>query len=138
MNLWHSKYLKSTYSRTARAKRALTNVMRSGDIGDYKKLFENAVDRTMGLPMLPTLNTSSSDTFRAENNKRASKVAQSLTKHGYRGRCESCGVDRTTEKLMFCPCQNVEYCSKLCQQNHWKYHKQNCSWFLSKKAKDAE
>ncbi|KAL3922465.1 MAG: hypothetical protein SGILL_002193 [Bacillariaceae sp.] len=127
-----SKCLKSEYSRAARAKRALAKVMKSGEIGEYKKLFANAMNPQTALPMLRTLDTTSSDEFRAENAERSRKIAQSLTKTGTIRRCAKCGADSKSGKLMACPCHKVQYCSKECQRFHWRFHKDACEWHLSK------
>ena len=43
--------------------------------------------------------------------------------------CASCNVSGNEEKLRQCSGQcggKVSYCSKLCQKNHWKFHKSEC------------
>lgn len=44
---------------------------------------------------------------------------------------------RNSRKLR-CPCEEVTYCSKQCQQVHWSIHKMTCKFQAEKKKKKAE
>lgn len=38
-------------------------------------------------------------------------------------------------KKMRCPCDEVTYCSKVCQKHHWMIHKMTCKWHLENQEK---
>jgi len=38
---------------------------------------------------------------------------------------------------MRCPCNEVTYCSKVCQEHHWKIHKMTSTWHAEKQRKKA-
>ena len=54
-------------------------------------------------------------------------------------KCQSCNIQQKqlTTKLRRCGgCGEVYYCSKTCQQSHWKQHKQSCKRQLAKSSKE--
>ena len=46
--------------------------------------------------------------------------------------CENCRVE-ISERIRVCSgCKRVAYCNSTCQMDHWKTHKQACSYYLKK------
>ena len=46
--------------------------------------------------------------------------------------CENCHVE-ISERIRVCSgCKRVAYCNSTCQKDHWKTHKQACSYYLKK------
>jgi hypothetical protein len=127
-----SSYLRPEFKRVALAKKKVINLMRSGDIQEYKKVFRTCMVANKPLSIMPVSDTNYSDEFRQFCISNGSKEANALNKYGYSMRCETCGD--MPEKLLYCPCKQVRYCSKVCQTKDFSKHKGTCQYLLKKKA----
>jgi hypothetical protein len=66
-----------------------------------------------------------------------------ITKHYLQGRPFCCFVcealtAKERDKLLFCPCRNVTYCSRSCQVKHWREHKVQCTGPLNEERGESE
>ena len=52
-------------------------------------------------------------------------------------KCSMCDAkeSKSGTKLQCCPCENVYYCCKDCQNKHWKQHKNYCPVYIKKQQK---
>ena len=46
--------------------------------------------------------------------------------------CENCHTEKLDRIRVCSACKRVAYCNSDCQKEHWKTHKQTCSYYLKK------
>ena len=131
------KMLKRGFKTARAAKKAVIDAFLTSNVDDFHKKLFSCKDAHTHLILLENFDAGAADEHRREEIAKSKNSAREFantstgTIASQDGNfCSNCSTPH--QRLSYCPCHTVGYCSKACQLDHYPYHKRHCHRFLAK------